>query len=60
MDCVKSFMRGMRAVTMTSLAVCRGGHGLTKKESQEVGVSSQDDEPKSSHREPRGPRLKTL
>ena len=42
---VKSFVTGIWAGTTTRLAAYRGRHGLTKKESQGVGSSSQDYQP---------------
>ena len=39
------WFRGMWALSTTSLVAYRGRHGLTKKESQGVGSSSQDDKP---------------
>ena len=42
---VNSFIRCMWALTTTSLAVYRGGHGLTNRVCEGSGSSSQGDEP---------------
>ena len=65
-DRVQSFVRGMWALTTTSLVAYTSRHGLTKKECEGAGTSSQMITRslvmayRPFHIEQRGPRPKTL